>query len=141
MGKYIMALLFKQGSQSVINSTLESFKRAMNSTISIVVSGIIVAGIILYSLIQLLKQFEIFILQNFENGESLLTMTYGIITILGLVTLFLLFSKSKSNRSKRPEVEIKHEPLEGIISGFISGFYSGLKGQKEKPLRIIKRGA
>ncbi len=136
-----MALLFKQGSQSVINSTLESLKRAMKSTISIVISGIIVAGIVLYSLIQLLKQFEIFILQNYENGESLLTMTYGIITVLGLVTLFLLFSKTKSNKLIVPDVEIKHGPIEGIISGFISGFYSGLKSQKETPLRIVKRGA
>lgn len=140
-----MALLIKQGSQNMINSTLESIKRVMKSTISIVVSGIIVAGMVLYSLIQLLKQLEIYLLQNYENGESLLTMIYGIVAIVGLTTLFFLFSRSNKTKSA-PEVKIEHEPIDGIISGFISGFYSGLKSerqreQKEESLRVLQRGA
>ncbi|OQW48877.1 MAG: hypothetical protein A4S09_12985 [Proteobacteria bacterium SG_bin7] len=101
----------------------------MESAVLILVSGIIIAGVVLYSLIQLCKQLEIFILQSYESGESILAVIYGVVVIAGLVALFLLSSRSRLKGAKNSRVPIKHEPLEGIISGFVNGFYSGLKGE------------
>jgi hypothetical protein len=125
--KYFMALLIKRGSQGLVNYTVESAKRAMKSSISILVAGIILSGIVLYSLIQLFKQFEIYILQNYEYAETILTAIYGVVVAGGLVGLYLIFKGQRRPEEVLPVARVQHEPIEAAITGFINGFVTGMK--------------
>ncbi len=113
--------------RNVMGFSLEPFKRTLLSTITILVSSLIIAGVVIFSLIQLLRQFETFVLQNYNNGETILTLLYGLLVVVGLLSLYLIFSTSRKRREPELPKYIPTKPVEAIVGGFMDGFVEGLQ--------------
>lgn len=113
--------------RNVMGFSLEPFKRTLLSTITILVSSLIIAGVVIFSLIQLLRQFETFVLQNYNNGETILTLLYGLLVVVGLLSLYLIFSTSRKRREPELPKYIPTKPVETIVGGFMDGFVEGLQ--------------
>ncbi len=126
--------------RGLINSAVDPIKSTLTSTVTTMVTSLIIAGVIIFSLIQLFRQFENYVLQNFENGESILTLLYGLVVIVGLISLYIIFS-GKGKKEKKLEKRIPDHPIDAIFTGLIDGFADGIRGQNAKQITPIRKGA
>lgn len=134
-----MSLLGGVGSiRNIIKFSVEPIKQTILSTVTTLVSSLIIAGLVIFSSIQLLRQFESYILQNYANGNSILAIIYGLVVIVGLVSLYNILSGNGKKHESEPAKIIPETPVDAILHGFMSGFVEGFDKYKDREFTQVK---
>ena len=133
MLKYLLVILsaLSLNEQDSLTRTLkETIRTEISAIIYKLLLGFILTATVLFSLFQFGQKIKI-VLDKFESGLGLQLLSFGSISLVGLILLYLLFRRNQAALSLTKEPDQSEIDIKAIGMEFAQGLIEGYNSHEE----------